>query len=145
MKSKYCLIRLPESAGLQAYVYHVWCGTSQREQMYLSWFKEYCRKEDLFFELWDNVVDDYLTGRYGHFICQLSDIANPWFSVHLTISDAFRIAWQKSWESFDASQILKPSAIPILLRYHPQRIARANKCRVIQLAHPIRRKNLSLG
>lgn len=138
MKSKYCFIRLPESAGLQAYVYHVWCGTSKREQMYLSWFKEYCRKEDLFFELWDGVVDDYLTGRYGRFICQLSDIANPWFSVHLTISDAFYFARNNSWESFDASQVLQPSAIPILLRYHPQRIARTNKCRVIQLAHPIR-------
>ena len=116
-----------------------------REKMYLEWFKEYCRKKDLFFELWNHVVDDYLTARYGRFICQVSDIANPWFSVHLTVSDAFYIARDNSWESFDTSQVLQPSAIPILLRYHPQQIARTNKCRVIQLAHPIRSKNLSHG
>lgn len=145
MKSKYCFIRNFDQMRPGSFVYHVWVGSSAREQAKLALVREYCNDVGIYFKKWNSLVDVALTHAASPFKRDGNAFARPFKSTSITVSNLYQMIIDDSFASFEANFSDTQFGIWLNFRNDPDYIVSQSKKHCNTTALPHRRKNLSSG
>ena len=144
MKAKYYFVR--KAGGLTAgiTIYHVWVGTSQREQTKKKLVEEFCKDNSLPFTIWGALVDSLIDQFTDKFKADGCKYAKPYRTASVSISQLYRMIIDDSFERFEANNL--PSAFEIYINHYsdPEYIQRQNKKSSDTSCQPPHAENLSL-
>ena len=143
MKSKYCFIRHPEGLRPGDFVYHLYVGTSWREQAKFALIREYCKDCGLYLRRWSDDVDRCLELAAKSWRSKASTIPHPFRHAEVTVTELYMMIVEDSFEKFEST--MPASKFEIYLSHHStiEFVSCANKSNVSQNADLPRRKYLS--
>lgn len=143
MKSKYVFIRNWPCINAGDFIYHVWVGSSRREQAKMLLVREFCKDCGLYFKLMAPQVDVDLEEIRNRFRKPTNVLANPFRSASVTISQLYQMIVEDSLGAFEENQVESPSSLWWNFHNDPNYIKSINQRKVLQHASPSERKNLS--
>lgn len=143
MKSKYCFIRHPEKLCPGDFVYHLYVGSSLREQTKFALIQEFCNDCGLYLRRWSDDVDRCLELAAKSWRSKESTISHPFRGAQVSVNELWKMIIDDSFDKFEAT--MPASKFEIYLSHHSSTkfIRCANKTKVSQNADLTRRKNLS--
>lgn len=145
MKQRFIFIRSMNGFSVNDVVYHVWVGTSKRDQVTLSLVQEYAQDCGIFFEPYSENVGLALNHlaeslMHGSFWARLS-----LRRADLEISELYKLIVDDSFDSYESNLFFKPAHFHLLSLISPSYYL-SNKNHFCNTScHALRRKYLSLG
>lgn len=144
MKSKYVFIRNHAWLKPGDFIYHVWVGSSRREQAKYLLVREFCRDCGIYFKMNSLEVCSDIEQARNKFRKDGNYFADPFRSASLSISELYRMIIDDSFNAFEENQVETKSSLWWNFHCDPDYIQAVNRSNVLQNASPSERKNLSI-
>lgn len=101
MKRKYCLIRNFGRMRPGHFIYTIYVGRSDREQVLLAVIQEYCKDVGYYFKLWSPEVDSAISLAEKPFVESGCPFKSPFIRASLSVKDLYEKIVDGSIESFE--------------------------------------------
>ena len=143
MRKKYYFVRHSGGLSVGDTIYHVWVGTSEREQTKLALVQAYCKDNDLPLVLWSQKVDSLIESFMEKHNADGCTLAKPYRTASVTINKLFHLILDDSFDKFEAQNYASHFEIYLNHRNDPDFMARENRKSCITPCQPHHAENLS--
>lgn len=143
MKKQYLFRHENVPMHVNSVVYHVWVGTSEREQKFLAQVKHESQFAGYTIQQWDESVDMWLLVESERVFSGAGLINFGFVRADLTISELRELCFSKCWKSFESAIPLSQSFLRMFREARPDLYSRKNLSGTVRSRALLTRKNLS--
>lgn len=144
MRKKYYFVRHSGGLSVGVTIYHVWVGSSEREQTKLALVQAYCKENDLPMVRWSHEVDSLIDSFQEKHKADDCALAKPYRTASVSISVLFQMILDDSFAKFEAYNYASHFEIYLNHRNDPNFMARENRHSCITPCQPHHAENLSV-